>query len=187
MARAEEHGAKHVEAARAQLAGAAGPVLDLGCGEGIFNGVSPAMVGVDRALDAARRARRGVVADLERLPFRDGATAGAVLVNVLHAVRDPRRALEELARTMAPGARGYLKNDWYKSPHGRGAALRRELSRWTHYLAYAVHRLFAPGRFLSRRSERGSAICPHCAIRTLRAAGLEVARAGRYVLLLARR
>jgi SAM-dependent methyltransferase len=180
MSRAEGHGAKHVEAARAEIEGASGPVLDLGCGEGIFAGVSKSYVGIDISWEAARKVPRGVVADLARLPFRDAAAGGALLVNALHATADPRRVLEELARILGPGGRAYVKNDWYKSPHGRGAVLRRELSRVGRRLVYLFHRILSPGRFVARATGRGFAICPHCALEVLKGCGLDARFKGRY-------
>lgn len=188
--RGTEHGEKHVALARAHLEGAPGPVLDLGCGEGIFSGVSPTYIGVDRSLESARRVRAlgrpAVVGDVRWLPFRDGAAGGAVCVNALHLLDDPRGLLREMDRVLGPVSRAYLKNDWLKSPHGRGEAVRRELARWAHRLAYGMHRLFSPRRFLVRPTGRGQAVCPHCVSGFLRDRGFAVRREGRYVLILSR-
>jgi len=61
-----------------------------------------------RARERSRRLGRAdsfVLADARRLPFRDGAFPGAVLHLVLAVVPDPRAALAEAARAVAPGGR----------------------------------------------------------------------------------
>lgn len=93
-------------------------VIDIGCGTGLLGewlaeaGIATAgLVGVDLSHGMTRRARgRGLAAvegDLERLPFRDGAFAGAVAFTALGIVPgSPARALAEAARVLAPG--GFL-------------------------------------------------------------------------------
>lgn len=90
-------------------AGAAGRVLDLGCGTGrnfpLYDGKTKAM-GIDpciETLQAARRRAPGVPLVLgvaERLPFRDGSFDTAVSGLVLCSVEDPHRALGELRRVL---------------------------------------------------------------------------------------
>lgn len=87
-----------------------GPVLDLGCGRGLWmerlgrRGLTP--VGVERELDrAAGAARHGPVVsgDAADLPFRD-ATMGLVwCTHVLHHLPDPARVLAEIRRVLRPG------------------------------------------------------------------------------------
>ena len=61
------------------------------------------------------------VADLARLPFRDGSFGAAINIVVLEHVRDPRAVLEELGRVLAPGARLLLAapQEWgvHQAPH----------------------------------------------------------------------
>ncbi len=61
------------------------------------------------------------VADLARLPFRDGSFGAAINIVVLEHVRDPGAVLEELRRVMAPGARLLLAapQEWgvHQAPH----------------------------------------------------------------------
>ena len=61
------------------------------------------------------------VADLARLPFRDGSFGAAINIVVLEHVRDPRAVLEELSRVLAPGARLLLAapQEWgvHQAPH----------------------------------------------------------------------
>jgi ubiquinone/menaquinone biosynthesis C-methylase UbiE len=91
------------------LQGCAGPVIDVGCGTGLFReaaGDRP-WTGLDRdahALSVAkRRIRRGdalVEGDAVHLPFGDGAFAAAVCHGVLHHAHDveARAILAEIAR-----------------------------------------------------------------------------------------
>ena len=61
------------------------------------------------------------VADLARLPFRDGSFGAAINIVVLEHVRDPGAVLEELSRVLAPGARLLLAapQEWgvHQAPH----------------------------------------------------------------------
>ena len=61
------------------------------------------------------------VADLARLPFRNGSFGAALNIVVLEHVRDPRAVLEELSRVLAPGARLLLAapQEWgvHQAPH----------------------------------------------------------------------
>ena len=98
----------------------AGPVVDLGHGDGTFAaelsraGLAVA-VGVDldgcelvRAAKTARRrgARVALVrAAMERLPFRDGAFGGAISNCVLEPLTDAEAAVREAARVVRPGGR----------------------------------------------------------------------------------
>jgi len=95
--------------ARAIVAAAEGPVLDVGCGFSsplLHAGIRP--VGVD--IDPARAGAHGrnapaVVADAARLPFVDGAFAAAVSIGLLHHLTDraARRAILEMMRVVRPG------------------------------------------------------------------------------------
>ncbi|QXJ20816.1 class I SAM-dependent methyltransferase [Actinomadura graeca] len=84
-------------------------VLDIGCGEGALTAALPAgppflLAGVD-ASATMLRAHPGprVRADAVRLPFRDGSFDAAVAVNVLWHLGEPRLALREARRVLAPG------------------------------------------------------------------------------------
>lgn len=61
------------------------------------------------------------VADLARLPFRDGSFGAAINIVVLEHVRDPGAVLGELSRVLAPGARLLLAapQEWgvHQAPH----------------------------------------------------------------------
>jgi len=88
------------------------PCLEIGCGEGT-NLVRLARlgtpVGIDRYAEKIRFAARAVpgarlvVADAQALPFREHAFAGVLVRDLLHHLPDPRRAVAEATRVLAPG------------------------------------------------------------------------------------
>jgi len=103
-------------------------ILDAGCGTGRnlaeFAHLGPA-VGVDFSPEAVEFCRRrglaGVqVAPVEELPFEDGSFDLIFATDVIEHLDDDRRALAELRRVAAPGARlvvtvpAYM---WLWSPH----------------------------------------------------------------------
>ncbi|MGI5164073.1 class I SAM-dependent methyltransferase [Spirillospora sp. CA-253888] len=90
------------------LAGArAGRILDIGCGEGALSAAwsGPGrLVGVDQSSALlCSHPRPAVRADAARLPFRDAVFDAAVAINVLYHLDDPRSALREARRVLAPG------------------------------------------------------------------------------------
>lgn len=102
----------------ARVDGAAGPLLDVGCGTGelaaeaLRRGYQVTALDPDPAMVAMTRDQLGEhvpvrldVAALPDLPYPDGAY-GAVCANfVINHVGDPRAGVRELARVAAPGAR----------------------------------------------------------------------------------
>jgi SAM-dependent methyltransferase len=94
----------------------AGPVLDLGCGEGRTArdlralGHGP-LVGVDASPTLVAMARDGggydevIAADAVALPFDDARFALVVAFMTLHDMDDAEGALREAARVLAPGGR----------------------------------------------------------------------------------
>lgn len=82
-------------------------VLDLGAGEGWYRGnfEGRRYVAVDFALGDRRWDYGGldVRADLQRLPFRDGAADAILSTQTLEHLRDPRAFFAEAARTLRPG------------------------------------------------------------------------------------
>src|SRR6478736_4711669 len=102
----------------------AGAVLDAGCGTGEITARLAAMyaeatfTGIDLEephLDKARARcaafgdrTRFEVADVQALPFDDGAFDYVVCRHVLQAVADPARALAEIVRVLKPGGRMHL-------------------------------------------------------------------------------
>ncbi|HEX6423982.1 MAG TPA: class I SAM-dependent methyltransferase [Acidimicrobiales bacterium] len=98
---------------RAALAGAGhGRVLDVGCGTGrssaVLRGPGTHIVGLDPDPGmlglALARVDAAILAEGERLPFRDRVFDAAVAVTVLEFVREPAEVLAEMARvTRSPG------------------------------------------------------------------------------------
>jgi SAM-dependent methyltransferase len=79
----------------------AGPILEVGGGSGNFKAFAPAAISTDILpapwLDA--------VCDAQRLPFKEGTFANLVMVDVLHHVENPVRALREAGRVLRAGGR----------------------------------------------------------------------------------
>jgi SAM-dependent methyltransferase len=99
----------HDHIAAKLLAAGASRVLDIGCWEGALSRALPdppplRLVGLD-ASGTLLRAHPGprVRADALRLPFRDATFDAAVAINLLYHLRDPRPALREARRVLAPG------------------------------------------------------------------------------------
>ena len=90
-------------------------LLDVGCGPGAMAaalaGHGARMTGIDPGAAAIAAARDRApdctfeAGSAESLPFADGAFDGAVILNALHHVPDPRAALDEAARVVVPGGR----------------------------------------------------------------------------------
>ena len=99
-------------ALRASSAG--GPLLDVGCGGGLFLGMMRLrgfrVAGLDTSREAASVAWRyhhvpAVVADLEHAPFRPGSFAGITMSHVLEHLSDPCVYLAAAHRLLAPDGR----------------------------------------------------------------------------------
>jgi SAM-dependent methyltransferase len=90
------------------LSGAAGAILDLGCGIGGFTRALRAdgHVVVAADLSAAMASSAGapaVLGDAMALPFRSSAFGAVIALHMLYHVPDPELALREIRRVLAPG------------------------------------------------------------------------------------
>jgi len=100
-------------------------MLDAGAGEGQYAHYFSRQryCGVDLAVGDVKwdYSRIDVLADLTELPFRAGAFHAAINIVTLEHVREPARALAEIARTLEPGGRFLLAapHEWevHQAPH----------------------------------------------------------------------
>ena len=96
----------------------AGPILEIGVGTGQVaiplhaGGIDVVGLDLSRPMLAKLMAKAGgappfpvVEGDATRMPFADGAFAGAYLRWVLHLIADWSAAVQEIARVVAPGGR----------------------------------------------------------------------------------
>ena len=90
------------------------PVLDLGCGDGLFASQAfpePAECGIDRSVSALGEARSRhthrtvAAADATALPFRAGTFATVICNSVLEHIPKLEAALDECQRILKPGGR----------------------------------------------------------------------------------
>lgn len=114
-----------VEAAMARVLGVAadgsvrlGRLLDIGTGTGrmleLFAPAATSAMGIDRSSEMLRLARAKLAghveaelrqADLYALPLADGDADLAIIHHVLHFAQQPKAAIAEAARVLAPGGR----------------------------------------------------------------------------------
>ena len=93
---------------------ARGPLLDVGCGGGLFLGMmrqrGVRVVGLDFSREAAGIAWRrqqvpALAGDLERAPLRAGSFAGLTMFHVMEHLYDPRAYLAAARELLAPDGR----------------------------------------------------------------------------------
>jgi SAM-dependent methyltransferase len=127
-------------------------VLDVAGGPGALAGALQPDVGAVTVLDASSRLLEHVPAGItrvlgraEQLPFGDGEFDLVTCVNSLHHIARPPRALDEIARVVAPGGRIVLE-DFVSDP---------DADRARHW--EQIERMRDPehGRFLAVGESRG--------------------------------
>lgn len=94
-----------------------GPVLEIGCGRGVLQGLAVDYVALDYSLTALRRyiepCHQRVCATAESLPFFDNTFRFVFTLCVLEHVPHPDRAFDEIDRVLKPGGIAYLLPAWH--------------------------------------------------------------------------
>ena len=150
--------------ARSQPEGAR--VLDAGAGEGQYRRhfSRHRYCGIDLAVGDAKwdYSRLDIIADLAALPFRDGAFDAALHIVTIEHLREPGRALSEIARAMKPGAMLLVAapHEWevHQAPHDYFRYTRYGLAHLLEKAGFAVVEMRAVGgyfRLLARRLLNG--------------------------------
>ena len=111
-------------------------ILDIGTGTGrfaeYFNDAGFNVVGIDLSLSMMAKAkernlRNLVQADAHRLPFRDGTFDGAVMIHVLHLVRDWLQVVHEVGRVTRKVIVAEVEGGEGFDPRSRYLEIRREM------------------------------------------------------------
>ena len=84
------------------------PVVELGCGAGLFKQRYPEVL----ATDAAMNPYADRIVDASALPFADASVGTYVMLDVFHHLPEPARFLAEAARTLLPGGRVVMIEPW---------------------------------------------------------------------------
>ena len=141
-------------------------VLDAGAGEGQYarHFARHRYCGVDLAVGDARwdYSRLHAVADLTALPFGSGAFDAALHIVTIEHLREPGKALAEIARTLAPGASLLIAapHEWevHQAPHDYFRYTRYGLAYLLEQAGCEVREIRAAGgyfRLLARRLLNG--------------------------------
>ncbi|MBN1148887.1 MAG: class I SAM-dependent methyltransferase [Anaerolineales bacterium] len=103
-----------------------GKIIDIGCGSGAtglvlaWRFVESEIVGIDLSEPLLRMANQRAAAaglaervrfekaDVQQIPYEDGAFDVAINANMVHLVEDPVRMLNEIERVLAPGGRLFI-------------------------------------------------------------------------------
>jgi SAM-dependent methyltransferase len=128
---------------------ARGPVLDAGCGIGLFGRLWPELelYGLDASSELLEQAGPGYVVrvegDVTALPFPDGSLGAVLAINMLHHVIHPELAMREFARVLRAGGTLIAVDPRRVAP----VELAKRLLRRGDPAYAATHRAFAPGEY----------------------------------------
>jgi len=92
----------------AQLPAVAGPVLELGSGAGYCEKFNPGLITSEIFFCPGIQ----LVADAQRLPFRDASLRAIIFTDVLHHMADVRRFFAEACRSLLPGGKILMIEPW---------------------------------------------------------------------------
>lgn len=129
------------------------PVLDLGCGNGLFAEIAlgkPVKMGFDADFSQVRQARLSgvyryaLVADACHLPYKDRSFATIISNCVTEHIHNLGKALEEVSRVLMPGGRFFFTvptqkfNDWFYlsllfGKLGLHGLAKRQIERYNHH------------------------------------------------------
>lgn len=141
-------------------------VLDAGAGQGQYahHFARQRYCGVDLAVGdvAWDYSRLDAIADLGALPFRSGAFDAALHIVTIEHLREPGRALQEIARALAPGGSLLIAapHEWevHQAPHDYFRYTRYGLAYLLETSGFEVTEMRAAGgyfRLLARRLLNG--------------------------------
>jgi ubiquinone/menaquinone biosynthesis C-methylase UbiE len=111
-------------------------ILDVGIGTGrfaeYFNDSGFNVVGIDVSLGMMAKAREKglrnlVQADAQHLPFRDGIFDGAIMIHVLHLVRDWVQVVDEVSRVTSKVIVAEVEGGEGFDPRSRYVEIRNEM------------------------------------------------------------
>lgn len=110
-------------------------VLELGCGAGVYSGISPRYTGLDISHEAIRRFKRGIVCDIAYMPLKSGVASTVFSFYTLEHVYDPPAVIAEVDRVLGPGGLALLKDAWLKTSKNEGLMPRAFRKYWENLLS----------------------------------------------------
>lgn len=91
-----------------------GPTVELGCGAGALAGIGAGYTALDLGFTPVLRSgKRGVVADMQSLPFRDASVGCVFTLAAMEHVPYPERVLAEVQRVLRSEGVAILAPAWH--------------------------------------------------------------------------
>jgi SAM-dependent methyltransferase len=94
-------------------------VLEVGCGLGGLQSISPRYLGIDFVAACGRHFRppaKFIAGSGDRLPFKDNSFDFVISIYLLEHLANPEAALNEIRRVVRPSGNIYLKPAWFCRP-----------------------------------------------------------------------